>query len=285
MKGGGADGLVGSPAAAAHSVEESVNRSVWHAMEVADVLKELRVDPARGLPASEVERRLAEHGANELTQEEGASPVALFFGQFKNVLIIILIVATVLSAVVGEYVDAAIILVIILFCAVLGFVQEYRAERALDALKSMLTPDDHRAARRERAGDPVAGAGAGRHPGAGSGRQDPADARIVENHSLQCDEAPLTGESVPVIEGARAASREDAPVGDRRNMVFTGTTVTYGRGKAVVTCDRHAHRVRPDRAGGRRRGAGEDAARAPHRGDRQMAGTRSRSGSACWWWA
>ena len=205
----------------------------WHGLEAGIAIKELGVDPARGLAPQDVARRLEEHGPNELMHEEKASPWMLFFNQFKNILVVILIVATVLSAFVGEYVDAIIIGVIILFCAVLGFVQEYRAEKALDALKNMLTPmitvlrggkEEEVPSRDLVPGDIMV---------LEAGDKIPADARVIENHSLQCDEAPLTGESLPVTKEL-GPMRAEAPVGDRRNMVFTGTTVTYGRGKAVV---------------------------------------------------
>ncbi len=205
----------------------------WHAMEVSTAVQELKADPRTGLGAQEASRRLTEYGPNELTQEEKAPPWVLFFNQFKNILVVILIVATVLSAFVGEYGDAIIIGVIILFCAVLGFVQEYRAEKALDALKSMLTPmitvlrggtEEEVPSKDLVPGDIMV---------LEAGDKIPADARVIENHSLQCDEAPLTGESLPVIKDL-SPMRVDAPVGDRKNMMFTGTTVTYGRGKAVV---------------------------------------------------
>ena len=112
----------------------------WHAMEATAVVAELNADVQRGITPADAQSRLVQHGPNELTNEEKASAWELFFNQFKNILIVILIVATVLSAFVGESIDAVIILVIIVFCAVLGFVQEYRAERALEALKGMLTP-------------------------------------------------------------------------------------------------------------------------------------------------
>ena len=112
----------------------------WHAIPVDVVLTALATDPRSGLPPPEVQLRLATYGPNELTHQESASPWKLFFGQFRSVLIVILIIATLLSALVGEYIDAAIIFAIIMFCAILGFVQEYRAERALEALKHMLAP-------------------------------------------------------------------------------------------------------------------------------------------------
>ena len=205
----------------------------WHSMDVNAVLKDLKVDPLRGLAPEEAGSRLSQYGLNELTHEEKASPWTLFFNQFKNILIIILIIATLLSALVGEYVDAVIIGVIIVFCAVLGFVQEYRAERALDALKSMLTP----MITVLRGGTELEVASKELVPGdvlvLEAGDKIPADARLVENHSLHCDEAPLTGESVPVTKELKPI-RQEALVGDRKNMMFTGTTITYGRGKAVV---------------------------------------------------
>ena len=206
----------------------------WHSMDVDLVLKELRVDPHRGLAPEEAQSRLGQYGPNELRQEEKASPLALFFNQFKNILIVILLIATLLSALVGEYVDAAIIFVIIVFCAGLGFIQEYRAERALEALKNMLSPTITVL----RGGQEWEAPSKDLVPGdvlvLEAGDKIPADARLVEIHSVHCDEAPLTGESIPVGKDL-ALSAEDASVGDRKNMVFTGTTVTYGRGKAVVT--------------------------------------------------
>ncbi len=206
----------------------------WHSMDGATVLRELDTDPHRGLAEDEVRSRLEKYGHNELKKEEKASPLTLFFNQFKNLLIIILLIATVLSALLGEMVDATIIMAIVIFCAALGFIQEYRAEQALEALKKMLTPTitairggrEHEIPSKElvpgdimllEAGDKI-----------------PADGRLIEIHSLKCDEAPLTGESFPVEKESKLLP-EDVPLGDRKNMVLTGTTVTYGRAKVVVT--------------------------------------------------
>jgi Ca2+-transporting ATPase len=209
-------------------------RAVWHSIEPVQVLKELNTDPHKGLSDDEVKRRIEKYGYNELKKEEGISPFMLFINQFKNILIIILLIATVLSALVGEIFDAALILVIVVFCAVLGFIQEYRAERALEALKKMLSPTITvlRGGREEEISSKEL------VPGdillLEAGDKIPTDARLIENHSLRCDEAPLTGESVPVGKDIKPLP-ENVRVSDRRNMVFTGTTVTYGRGKAVVT--------------------------------------------------
>jgi Ca2+-transporting ATPase len=208
--------------------------AIWHAQDVQHVLEGLDTDIHRGLTDEEVKRRIETYGYNELKKEEGISPFTLFVNQFKNILIIILLIATVLSAAVGEVFDAGLILVIVLFCAVLGFIQEYRAERALEALKKMLSPTITalRGGKEEEVpsnelvpGDVLL---------LEAGDKIPADARLIENHSLRCDEAPLTGESAPVGKNL-APLPENARVADRKNMVFTGTTVTYGRGKAAVT--------------------------------------------------
>ena len=206
----------------------------WHAMETVEVLKELNTDHHQGLSQKEASERLGTYGYNELEKEERISPLTIFFNQFKNILILILMIAIVLSALVGEVVDAAIIAIIVLFCALLGFVQEYRAERALEALKKMLTPtitvlrggrEEEIPSRELVPGDLLL---------LEAGDKIPADARLMETHSLRCDEAPLTGESVPVSKGVMPVPVE-ARVGDQKNMVFTGTTVTFGRAKAVVT--------------------------------------------------
>jgi len=205
-----------------------------HSMEIDSLLRDLDTDPQQGLAVEEAGRRLEIYGYNELKEEEKASPFILFINQFKNVLIIILLVATVLSALVGELVDAGLIMVIVVFSAVLGFVQEYRAERALEALRKMLAPTITAI----RGGRELEVPSKEIVPGdivlLEAGDKIPADARLVEIHSLKSDEAPLTGESIPITKELKL-SREDAPVGDQKNMVFTGTTVTYGRGKAVVT--------------------------------------------------
>jgi Ca2+-transporting ATPase len=208
--------------------------TAWHAADVGAVLDELQVNPRQGLAEAEVRRRLELHGPNELKREEQRSPLWLFLGQFKNILIVILLLATVLSALLGEMVDAGIILAIVLFCAGLGFIQEYRAERALEALKKLLTPtitvvrdgaEAEVASRELVPGDVML---------LEAGDKIPADARLVEIASLKCDEAALTGESFPV-DKELAALPPATPVGDRRNMVFTGTIVTYGRARTVVT--------------------------------------------------
>jgi Ca2+-transporting ATPase len=209
-------------------------KRAWHSIEAAKVLRDLNTDSHHGLTEDEVGIRLEKYGYNELEKEEKVSSFTLFFNQFKDILIIILLIAIVLSALVGEVVDAAIIAVIVVFCAVLGFIQEYRAERALEALKKMLSPtitvlrggkEEEVPSKELVPGDILL---------LESGDKVPADARLIEIHSIRCDEAPLTGESIPVGKDIQPLPA-DVSISDRKNMVFTGTTVTYGRGKAVVT--------------------------------------------------
>jgi len=211
-----------------------MNEPLWHAVDAEEALRTLASDRRTGLDEAEVARRLAAYGPNELKKEEKASPWSIFLGQFKNLLIIILLIATVLSAAVGEIFDAALIFVIVVFCALLGFFQEYRAEKALDALKKMLSPT----VRLIRAGREQDVPSKDIVPGdvllLEAGFKVPADARLIENASLTCDESSLTGESLPVSKDI-AKLAPGVRVADRTNMVYTGTVIAYGRGKAVVT--------------------------------------------------
>ncbi|MEW6162828.1 MAG: cation-translocating P-type ATPase [Nitrospirota bacterium] len=211
-----------------------MKKAIWHSMEASQVLKEVDTDTHRGLTEDEVKSRLEKYGYNELRKEERVSPSSIFINQFKNTLIIILLIAIALSVLIGEALDAAIISLIVIFSALLGFIQEYRAERALEALKKMLSPtitvlregkEEEVPSRELVPGDILL---------LEAGDKIPVDARLIEVRSLKCDEAPLTGESIPVKKDIKPLER-DMPVSDRRNMVFAGTIVTYGRGKAVVT--------------------------------------------------
>lgn len=205
----------------------------WHSREPGQVLKDLDVSPDRGLSKEEVGKRIIEYGLNELKKEKGISPFVLFLNQFKNILVIILLVAIVFSALVGETLDALVIGAIVVLVAVLGFTQEYRAERALGALKKMLSP----AITVLREGKEEEVLTNELVPGdillLEAGDRIPADARLIEAYAIKCDEASLTGESAPVSKDT-AVVPEDTPVNDRRNILFTGTAMTYGRGKAIV---------------------------------------------------
>lgn len=205
----------------------------WHAIETEEALKQLDAKEA-GLSHEEAQRRLREFGPNELKKEKGTSPLKLFAKQFANVLIVILLVATGLSIYMGESMDAVVIIAIVLACAVLGFVEEYRSEKALEALKKMTAPT----AMVLRDGKEVKVQTGELVPGdiilLYAGSKIPADSRLLESFNLKIDEASLTGESSPVTKDVTTLP-EETPISDRRDMVFTGTIVVYGRGKAVVT--------------------------------------------------
>ncbi|HEY7452793.1 MAG TPA: cation-translocating P-type ATPase [Candidatus Limnocylindria bacterium] len=206
----------------------------WHQLAVADALRQLGTDPDAGLSSAQAAQRLTEHGPNELQADDTVSPWAIFAAQFKNVLIIILLIAVGLSAVLGHALEAVVIGIIVVFAVLLGFIQEFRAERAIQALRHMAAPtasvlrdgvEVELPARDIVPGDVVR---------LSAGDRVPADARLVEAINLQVDEAPLTGESIPVEKHTDALTDARLPVGDRRNMVYGGTAGTYGRGRGVV---------------------------------------------------
>ena len=205
---------------------------LWHTLPCEVVFSDLKSTPA-GLAGSEAVQRLAQYGPNELQASHGISPWAIFLEQFKNILILILLAATVASAFLGHAVEAIAITVIVLFAVVLGFVQEYRAERAIEALRKMAAPT----ANALRDGKEVALPARDLVPGdvflLRAGDKVPADSRLFESVNLQVEEAPLTGESVP-IEKHAAPINGELTIGDRKNMVYAGTAATYGRGRAVV---------------------------------------------------
>lgn len=206
----------------------------FHLLTVDQSLRTL--DATRnGLTTAEADRRLQSVGPNELEAPDRVSPWKLLAAQFKNVLIIILVVAVVLSIALGHGVEAIIIGVIIVFAAILGFVQEYRAERAIEALREMAAPN----ARVIRNGDEAVVNASDVVPGdivlLRVGDRIPADLRITEAVNLQADEAALTGESIPVDKQSDQILGAEVAVADRLNMAYSGTAITYGRGQGVVT--------------------------------------------------
>jgi Ca2+-transporting ATPase len=202
-------------------------------MSPEETLRELN-STETGLSQAEAQKRLAELGPNELQKEKRTSPAKIFFEQFTDILIIILLIATALSIAVGEIIDAIVIVAIVLATAILGFVEEFRSEKAVEALKKMTAPT----AVVLRDGKEVKIPASELVPGdimlLFTGDKVPADARLIEAVNLKVDEAPLTGESSPVNKNVNACA-EEIPFNDRRNMAFTGTAVVYGRGKAVAT--------------------------------------------------
>ena len=208
--------------------------ALWHQLEVNAALAQLKSDAGRGLSEVESRRRLVEYGANELQADGRVSPLTLLLEQFKNILVVILLVAVALSAFLGHTIEASAIAVIVLFAVLLGFIQEYRAERAIDALRKMAEPS----ATVIRDGKEIDIPSRELVPGdiiiLLTGKKVPADGRILSAVNLKADEAALTGESVPVEKQSEPLESVQLPVGDRCNMVYAGTALTYGRGRALV---------------------------------------------------
>jgi len=206
----------------------------WHQITIQEVVSTLKSDKNRGLSKSEANRRLAEYGLNELEAAHRISPWIMLGEQFKNILIIILIIAIFLSVFLGHTVEAIAISVIMLFAVLLGFIQEYRAERALEALKKMAAPTATVIRDGEEEDIPARDLVPGDILLFRAGDRISADSRLIEAVNLQVEEAPLTGESVPVEKQAAALEGAELAIGDRKNMAYSGTVVTYGRGRSVV---------------------------------------------------
>jgi P-type Ca2+ transporter type 2C len=205
----------------------------WHQLTTVEVYEKTN-SGENGLNAGSVAQKMEEFGPNEL-QEKKKKPVwRIFLLQFKDFMIMVLIAAAIISGFIGDLTDAMIILVIVLLNAILGFVQEYRAEKAIEALKKMATLQ----AQVIRDSIPVSLPSSEIVPGdivlLEAGNAVPADLRLSETHSLRIDESALTGESVPVDKNENRIEGGDIPLGDRFNLAYKGTLVTNGRAKGIV---------------------------------------------------
>ena len=207
----------------------------WHQLEPTAVVRQHSTDATHGLSTTEAARRLIQYGPNELAERGGKSPWRIAWEQLTATMVVILIVAAVVSATLGDYSDTIVIAAIVVLNAMLGFTQEYRAERAIAALKKLAVPtvrvrrDGHLqdlAARELVPGDIVL---------LEAGHVVPADGRVLESMNLRIQEAALTGESEAVDKSVPPLGMADLPIGDRHNMAYMGTLVTYGRGQVVVT--------------------------------------------------
>ena len=208
---------------------------MWFAKSQEEVLQELNVDRAAGLTDEEVQRRLEQYGDNKLKGKPKKSLAALFFAQLQDMLIYVLLGATLITILIQEYVDALIILLVVILNAVIGVVQEYKAEKAIEALQKMTTPK----ALVRRNGEVKEISSEKIVPGdiviLDAGRLIPADLRLIESVNLQVEESALTGESVPSDKDAAVILDDPkTPMGDRVNMAFMSTLTTYGRGEGVV---------------------------------------------------
>ena len=207
----------------------------WYRLDVDDVTKKLVVDTEEGLGNAEARNRLEQYGLNELIEKGTKSPWLILWDQLREVMVVILIVAAIVSGFLGEVNDVIVIMAIVVLNAILGFSQEYRAEQAIAALKKLAVPTvkvqrdgviQEISARELVPGDIVK---------LESGNLVPADGRLIESINLRVQEAALTGESEAVDKEITPLTGSNLPIGDRRNMVYMGTLVSYGRGTAVIT--------------------------------------------------
>ncbi len=206
----------------------------WHALGTDEVLKHLDTLADQGLSEEEAQRRLQTYGPNQLAEKPPTSFWQMLWDQFNNFVIMMLIVAAVISAILGDYVEAAAILAIVVLNATLGVVQERRAEQALAALKKLAAPEAHVIRDGSRKMVPSPQVVPGDVVLLEAGNYIPADVRLLEAVNLRIEEAALTGESVPVQKDAATALEKEIPLGDRKNTAFMGTLVNYGRGKGIV---------------------------------------------------
>jgi Ca2+-transporting ATPase len=205
----------------------------WHQKTIDETLHELSSSPS-GLSDGEVRERLKKYGLNVLKETKRKTHFMMFLDQFKEYMILVLIGAAILSGFIGDLIDTIAIIVIVILNAIIGFMQEYRAEKAMAALKSMAAPTATVIRGGKHADIPAAEIIPGDIVLLEAGRIVPADIRLIEVAQLKIDEAALTGESIPVEKHAKALNDEMIPIGDRKNMTYKGTTVTYGRGTGIV---------------------------------------------------
>jgi len=212
-----------------------VEKKPWYLLSIEETARELGTDSKKGLSNAEAAKRLEQYGPNELAHKEGPSVLEMFIEQFKDFMIVILIIASIVSIMVGELVDSLVIIGIVILNACLGVYQEYRANQAMEALKKMSAPN----AQVIRDGKVLRIPAVELVPGdlvvLETGDYVPADIRVTESVNLKVEEAALTGESVPVEKYADAKLEGDIGLGDQINCGFMSTLVTYGRGQGLVT--------------------------------------------------
>lgn len=211
-----------------------MQRQIWHIMTGTEVGRGYQVDPEKGLADKEVNRRLAQYGKNTLAVKKGVNPVFLFLGQFKDFMVIVLMVATLISGLLGEIADAITILAIVFINAVLGFIQEYRAERSMEALRSLAAPEAMVLRNNTTMRVPASELVPGDIVMLDAGDRIPADIRWLKTTNIRVEESALTGESQPTAKVDHPLMDEYLPIADRKNMSYMGTVVVNGRGSGIV---------------------------------------------------
>ena len=210
-----------------------MSQPVWHSIESDEVLQHLE-SSITGLSKADAQKRLSEHGPNSIPEKRRRSLLFIFLGQFSDFMIVVLLIAALISGFIGEPQDTIAILVIVLLNAVIGTTQEFRAERAVAALREMAAPEAHVL----RDGEAITLAATELVPGdvvlLEAGNVVPADLRLLEEEEMQADESALTGESHPVDKQSARLSKTELPLGDRQNIAFKSSLITRGRGMGVV---------------------------------------------------
>jgi Ca2+-transporting ATPase len=206
----------------------------WHALSQDEVIELLDTPLPTGLSSSEVAKRIKEYGLNQLAEASHPGFFKKLFDQLKGFVVILLIVASIISAILGDYIEASAIMAIVVLNAVLGVIQESRAEQALAALKKLAAPEAQVLRDGKRISVPAPELVPGDVVFLEAGNYIPADIRLVEAVNLKIEEAALTGESLPVEKNAGVRLKRDIPLGDQKNTVFMGTLVSYGRGQGIV---------------------------------------------------
>ena len=200
-----------------------------------ELAESLQTSPTEGLSVAETQARLQQYGPNQLKEAEGRSPLSIFLDQFKNFIVWVLVGAAVVSGFMGEWVDTLAIVAIVVLNAVLGFIQEYRAEKSLAALKKLSSPQCKVVRDGSRTIVPSEDLVPGDLVELEAGDHVPADSRLVwVTSNFGSQEASLTGESTPVLKSVAALDKQEVPLADRVNMVYMGTSIVTGRGRAVV---------------------------------------------------
>ena len=216
------------------TTEMNNHENDWHTLDPEQVLSHFEVQD-NGLTTEQAEKRLSQYGPNQLKEAPRPTFLQMLWDQLNNFVVILLIVASVISALLGDYVEAAAIMAIVVLNAILGIVQERRAEEALAALKKLAAPDAQVMRDGHRRTVPSYELVPGDIVFLEAGNFIPADIRLLEAVNLRVEEASLTGESLPVQKNAASVLDKNVPLGDRKNTAFMGTVVSYGRGRGVVT--------------------------------------------------
>jgi magnesium-transporting ATPase (P-type) len=205
----------------------------WHAMPVDEIVDKIRTDPDKGLDSEEVKKRLEKYGKNEIPKGKKRSTFERLLAQFKNTLIYILLIAAVITALIEHWIDMWVILAVVIINAVIGFIQEGRAEKALEDLQEMLSLEATAIRNGEKSEVEADGLVPGDVVTLKSGDKIPADIRIIKSKNFTVEESPLTGESEAVEKNTEPVEA-DAVIGDQKSMAFSGTMVTYGKATGIV---------------------------------------------------